>query len=155
YPASPMRGFIRTRDGLDSPDAIFMVQPFLVTPAMKLAREPGITVITHQLRPDSKGSVHITAADAAKPPAIRFNFLAERGDRDCLLASMGIARQLFASPALGWLGAQEFAPGPAAQSDEELLDFVTRNAETTYHPVGTCRMGSDPAAVVDDRLRVH
>jgi choline dehydrogenase len=49
----------------------------------------------------------------------------------------------------------EFAPGPRVNSDEELLDFVTRTAETTYHPVGTCRMGSDPLAVVDDRLRVH
>ena len=49
----------------------------------------------------------------------------------------------------------EFAPGPRANSDEELLDFVTRTAETTYHPVGTCRMGSDPRAVVDGQLRMH
>ena len=56
---------------------------------------------------------------------------------------------------MSWLGPQEIAPGPKAQSDAELLDFVARNAETTYHPVGTCRMGSDPLAVVDDRLRVH
>ena len=64
-------------------------------------------------------------------------------------------RRLVAAPPLAWLGATEFAPGAAAKSDSELLDFVTRTAETTYHPVGTCRMGSDPAAVVDDRLRVH
>jgi choline dehydrogenase len=59
------------------------------------------------------------------------------------------------APAMKWLGPEEIAPGPRAQSDSELLDFVARNAETTYHPVGTCRMGSDPLAVVDDRLRVH
>jgi choline dehydrogenase len=68
---------------------------------------------------------------------------------------MRLVRRLVTAPALGWLGAEEFAPGPQANSDEELLAFVTRSAETTYHPVGTCKMGSDPLAVVDDQLRVH
>jgi choline dehydrogenase len=134
---------------------MFTVQPFLVTPDLKLAKEAGMTIITHQLRPESKGSIHVTGADPAKPPAIRFNFLAERIDRDCVLACMRMVRRLVAAPPLVWLGAEEFAPGPAAKSDEELLDFVTRNAETTYHPVGTCKMGSDALAVVDDRLRVR
>jgi choline dehydrogenase len=155
HPASPLRAFFRTREGLDSPDAMFTMQPFLSTPNVKLAKEPGMTIITHQLRPESKGSVHISAPDPRKHPSIRFNFLAERTDRDCVLACMRIVRRLVAAPALAWLGAEEFAPGPRVKSDEELLDFVTRNAETTYHPVGTCRMGSDPLAVVDDQLRVH
>jgi choline dehydrogenase len=155
HPASPLRAFFRTREGLDSPDAMFMMQPFLSTPNVRLAKEPGMTIITHQLRPESKGSVHISAPDPRKHPSIRFNFLAERADRDCLLASMRIVRRLVAAPALAWLKAEEFAPGPRANSDEELLDFVTRTAETTYHPVGTCRMGSDPYAVVDEELRVH
>jgi choline dehydrogenase len=154
-PASPLRGFFKTREGLDSPDAMFTVQPFLVTPDLKLAKETGMTIITHQLRPESKGSIHVTAADAAKPPAIRFNFLAERSDRDCVLACMRTVRHLVEAPPLAWLGAEEFQPGPKVKSDEELLDFVTRTAETTYHPVGTCKMGSDPAAVVDDHLRVR
>ena len=114
-----------------------------------------MTIITHQLRPESRGSVHVTAADASKPPAIRFNFLAERVDRDCVLACMRTVRRIVEAPPLAWLGAEEFAPGPKAKSDDELIDFVTRTAETTYHPVGTCRMGSDAAAVVDDRLRVQ
>jgi choline dehydrogenase len=59
------------------------------------------------------------------------------------------------APALKWLGPEEFGPGPKAQSDDELIDYVTRTAETTYHPVGTCKMGSDPNAVVDDQLRVR
>jgi choline dehydrogenase len=156
-PASPLRGFFKTREGLDSPDAMFTVQPFLVTPDLKLAKETGMTIITHQLRPDSRGSIHVTAANPAKPPAIRFNFLAEHSDRDCLLASMRMVRRLVAAPPLAWLGAEEFAPGRKAKSDEELLDYVTRTAETTYHPVGTCKMGSDSdaTAVVDDRLRVR
>ena len=155
HPASPMRAFFKTREGLDSPDAMLTVQPLLMTPNLKLAKEAGLTIITHQLRPESKGSIHVTAANPGKPPAIRFNFLAERIDRDCLLASMRLVRRLVAAPPLAWLGAEEFAPGGSATSDAELLDFVTRNAETTYHPVGTCKMGSDAAAVVDDRLRVH
>jgi choline dehydrogenase-like flavoprotein len=155
HPASPLRAFFKTREGLDSPDAMLTLQPFLMTPDLKLAKEAGLTVITHQLRPESKGSVHIAAADPGKPPAIRFNFLAERTDRDCLLASMRFVRRIIGAPSLAWLGAEEFAPGAKAKSDSELIDFVTRTAETTYHPVGTCKMGSDPAAVVDDRLRVR
>jgi choline dehydrogenase len=155
HPASPLRAFFKTREGLDSPDAMFTLQPFLMTPALKLAKEPGLTIITHQLRPESKGSVHAATRDASKAPAIRFNFLAERSDRDCLLAAIRLVRRLLAAPPLAWLGAEEFAPGAKAQSDEELIDFVTRTAETTYHPVGTCKMGNDPLAVVDDHLRVR
>ncbi len=155
HPASPLRAFFKTREGLDSPDAMLTLQPFLMTPDLKLAKQPGLTVITHQLRPESRGSVHVAAADPGKPPSIRFNFLAERADRDCLLGCMRIVRQIVGAPSLAWLGAQEFAPGPAAKSDDELIDFVTRTAETTYHPVGTCKMGSDASAVVDDRLRVR
>jgi len=64
-------------------------------------------------------------------------------------------RRLVGAAPLAWLEAQEFAPGPQVQSDAELIDFVTRSAETTYHPVGTCKMGSDAAAVVDNNLRVR
>jgi len=131
------------------------VQPFLATPDVKLAKEPGLTIITHQLRPESKGSVHVTTANSAMPPAIRYNFLAERIDRDCLFAGMRIVRRLVEAKPLAWLGAEEIAPGRKARSDDELLDFVNRTAETAYHPIGTCKMGADTLAVVDDRLRVR
>jgi choline dehydrogenase len=155
HPASPIRAFIKSREGLDAPDAMMAIQPLLVTPDVKIAKEAGITVIAHQLRPESKGSIHIKTADAGDPPAINFNFLAERIDRDVLVAAMRTVRRLFAAPAMAWLEPEEFAPGPQAQSDDELLDYVRRTAETAYHPVGTCRMGSDPMAVVDDQLRVR
>ena len=129
---------------------MFTVQPFLVTPDLKLAKETGMTIITHQLRPESKGSIHVTSADPGKPPAIRFNFLSDNTDRDCVLACMRTVRSIVEAPPLAWLGPTEFAPGAKVKSDKDLLDFVTRTAETTYHPVGTCRMGSDAAAVVDD-----
>jgi choline dehydrogenase len=155
HPASPMRAFVKTRVGLDSPDAMLAIQPMLVTPEVKIAREPGITIIAHQMRPESRGSIHIKTADASQPPAIRFNFLSASIDRACLLAAMRITRRLMQAPALAWVEPEEFGPGPQAQTDEELIDYCTRTAETTYHPVGTCRMGSNANAVVDDQLRVR
>ena len=155
HPASPMRAFIKSRDGLDSPDAMIALQPFFVTPDVKLAKETGITIIAQQLRPESKGSIHIKTADAGKPPAIRFNFLSQDIDRECLLSTMRITRRLMDAPAMEWLGPEEIAPGPKAETDAQLLDFVAHNAETTYHPIGTCKMGTDPMAVVDDQLRVR
>jgi choline dehydrogenase len=156
-PASPMRAFFKTREGLASPDAMFMVQPFLVTPDLQLDSQAGITIITHQMRPESKGSIHVTSKDSSKQPAVRFNFLSESIDRDCVLACMKTVRKVMEAEPLSWLEPEEFGPGPGARSDDELLDYVTRTAETTYHPVGTCKMGtdSDPMAVVDDRLRVR
>ena len=84
HPASPMRAFIKSREGLDSPDAMLAIQPMLVTPDVKIAKEAGITIIAHQMRPESNGSIHIKTADASQPPAIQFNFLAESIDRECL-----------------------------------------------------------------------
>ncbi|MEZ5818614.1 MAG: GMC family oxidoreductase N-terminal domain-containing protein [Hyphomicrobiaceae bacterium] len=156
-PASPLRAFFKTREGLSSPDAMFMLQPFLVTPDIKLDKEAGITIITHQQRPESKGSIHVGSADASKPPAIKFNFLSDQIDRDCVVAAMRTVRKVVEAEPLAWLEAKEFGPGKQAQSDDELLDYVTRYAETAYHPIGTCKMGTDtdPMAVVDDRLRVR
>ena len=154
-PASPLRAFVRTRDGLQSPDGYIMMQPFLATPDLKLAKEPGMSIIGHQLRPDSKGSVHVASSDAREHPEIMFNFLSEPSDRECLLRVLRLVRNIVEAPEMAWLGPREFAPGKDVQSDDELIDFVTRTAETTYHPVGTCKMGQDAMAVVDDQLRVH
>ncbi len=156
-PASPMRAFFKSREGLASPDCMFMVQPFLVTPDLKLDKQAGIGITTHQMRPESKGSIHITSADAATYPAVKFNFLSDQIDRDCTIACVRTVRRVMGAQDLAWLGAEEFQPGRQVETDAEILDFVMRTAETTYHPVGTCKMGtdSDPMAVVDDRLRVR
>ena len=154
-PASPLRAFVRSREGLQSPDGYMMVQPFLVTPDLKLAKEPGMSIIAHQLRPDSKGSIHIASSRADEHPEIRYNFLSEPSDRECVLAVLRLVRKVVEAPEMSWLEPREFAPGPDVTSDDELLDYVTKTAETTYHPVGTCKMGQDPMAVVDDQLRVH
>ena len=154
-PASPVRAYVRTREGLDSPDFGISWQPFLAEGTRKLARKPGMTVIGHALRSESTGSIHLASSDPTQPPSIRFNFLSAEIDRDITVAGMRIVRKIMTAPALENIVGKEFAPGPDAQSDEELLDYVIKTGETTYHPIGTCKMGSDPQAVVDERLRVH
>ena len=104
------------------------------------------------LRSESTGSIHIKSSDPAEPPAIRFNFLSAEHDRAGILAVIRKGRELMATAPLT---GEEIAPGAHRQTDEDLLDWVRNNAETTYHPVGTCKMGSDPLAVVDRELRVH
>ncbi|MFT5448715.1 MAG: choline dehydrogenase [Gammaproteobacteria bacterium] len=154
----PLRMYFRTREGLDSPDATISVMPFLYEMAgreRRIARQRGITMNINVLRSDSRGSIHIKSANSAQPPAIRFNFLSSPLDREGLLAAMRKARELFATSPLSDITAEEIAPGAQYQTDEELLEWVRNNGETTYHPVGTCKMGSDPTAVVDDQLRVH
>ena len=120
-PASPLRAFFKTREGLDSPDAMLTVQPFLVTPDLKLAKEPGMTIITHQLRPESKGSIHVTAADAAQAAGHPLQ-LPGRAHRPRLRARLHAHRAAAgrSAPPLAWLGAEEFAPGPKATSDERV-----------------------------------
>ncbi len=154
-PASPIRAYVRTRPGLDAPDASIAWIPFLATPDYKLAKQSGITAIVNILRSESTGSIHITAPTANKPPAIRFNFLSAQLDREVTVAGMRITRRIMTAPAMQGVTTDEIAPGVNIQSDNELLDWVRQNAETTYHPVGTCKMGHDPMAVVDDQLRVH
>ena len=154
----PIRMYIRTREGLESPDATISVMPFLVERIdreRKLAKARGLTMNINVLRSDSRGSIHIKSADPAEPPAIKFNFLSSELDRTGLLVVMRKARELMATAPLSDVVGEEIAPGLAYQTDDELLEWVRNNAETTYHPVGTCKMGNDPMAVVDDQLRVH
>ncbi len=89
------------------------------------------------------------------PPAVRFNFMSAQLDREVTLEAMRITRRIMTAPAMQGIAADEIAPGVNIQSDDELLDWIRNNAETTYHPVGTCKMGVDPMAVVDNELRVH
>ena len=119
-------------------------------------RFSGFTMSVCQLRPTSRGHVRIKSADPLSPPAMQPNYLStEEDDRRC----GGGGRQVRA-PARGHRGdaalrPRRFRPGPAATSDADLLDFARQFGATIFHPSGTCRMGSGPQAVVDDRLRVH
>jgi choline dehydrogenase len=154
----PIRLYFRTRVGLDSPDATISIAPFLyemVGKERKVSARKGITMNVNVLRSESTGSVHIKSADPAEPPAIRFNFLSTDHDREGIVKVLRKGRELMATSPLKEITGEEIAPGAHLQSDAELLDWVRHNAETTYHPVGTCKMGNDPRAVVDPELRVH
>jgi choline dehydrogenase len=154
-PASPIRAYIRTRAGLDAPDAAISWIPFLADTNFKLAKQSGMTAIMNILRSESTGSIHVTSKEPRTQPAVRFNFLTAQLDRDVTLEAMRITRRIMTAPSMRDIATDEMAPGVNIQSDDELLDWVRKNAETTYHPVGTCKMGADPMAVVDDQLRVH
>jgi choline dehydrogenase len=123
----------------------------------ELEREPGMTVAAWQQRPESKGYVRIKTDSPFEQPAIQPNYLAEEHDRRVLLSAMRLARRLLASDALKPYYDREDIPGPHVQTDDELLDVAKQRGTTTFHPMGTCKMGpsTDPGAVVDDNLRVH
>ena len=114
-----------------------------------------MTLSVCQLRPESRGSIHIQSNDPEAAPAIRPNFLSEQIDRDALVAGMRIARQVGAAPSLRKFCDSELYPGTTCDSDEEILNFCRAAGSTVFHPVGTCKMGSDPYSVVDDQLRVR
>ena len=154
----PIRMYFRTRPGLETPDATISIAPFLyerVGQERRIAKRRGITMNVNVLRSESIGSIHAKSADPAEPPAIRFNFLSSKHDRDGVLAAIRKGRELMATSPLKEMTGEEIAPGAHLKTDDELIEWVRNNAETTYHPVGTCKMGNDPMAVVDPELRVH
>src|SRR6185437_6452312 len=154
-PASPIRAYVRTRPGLDAPDAGITWMPFLANPDFTLSTTSGILATMVILRSESTGSIHVASPSPNQRPAVRFNFLSAQLDRDVTLGAMRIARKIATAPALKGIVTDEIQPGVNVDSDQELMDWVRNNAETTYHPVGTCKMGHDPMAVVDEKLRVH
>jgi choline dehydrogenase len=149
-------GFARTRADLTRPDVQFQLFPFSsdrVSP--KLHSFSGFTILVYKLRPESRGTLHIRSADPLAPPAIKPNYLADPADLRTLLDGVKLVRQIAADPAMAALIKSEHSPGAACSSDADLTDYIRNNAISVYHPVGTCRMGSDPEAVVDNELRVH
>jgi choline dehydrogenase len=116
---------------------------------------PGVTGNCVLLRPESRGFVRIKSANPREAPAIHPNYLATQRDRETITAGVKAMRGIFRAPAMARHIAEEIEPGEQCVSDDELLDFIRRRGSTTYHPVGTCRMGQDRKAVVDERLRVR
>ncbi|WP_076999729.1 GMC family oxidoreductase [Variovorax sp. KK3] len=115
----------------------------------------GFTFSVCQLRPESRGHVRIRSRDPAEPPEMQPNYLSTELDRATTVAGVKAARAIAAAPAMRPYVRREIKPGPDAADDEALLEFCRNNGATIFHPTGTCRMGSDPLAVVDARLRVH
>ena len=107
------------------------------------------------LRPESRGYLTLRSPDPFTPPLIQPNYLACAADIEVLVQGILIARRLARTQAFASVLGEEIQPGSAVQSTAELRAYIRSHASTVYHPVGTCKMGGDPLAVVDARLRVH
>jgi choline dehydrogenase len=148
--------FIRTRDGLIAPDIELIFAPtFFMEHGAANPPGHGFTVGAVLLRPESRGSITIKSSDPSEYPSIRPGYLSEESDLLVLLAGARYARKLAAAPPLQPYRGDEVWPGVDKQTDKELADFVRERVETLYHPIGTCKMGSDAFAVVDHQLRVR
>jgi choline dehydrogenase len=156
-PTLPIGGFVRTREELATPDIQLQVFPgtYESLEARQLMKEPGLTIGAVLLRPESRGWVHAKSSDPREAPGIFHNLLETETDRRALIEGMKITRRLVEAPAMDALRGLELTPGKHVETDEEFLDAARDLAQSNWHPTSTCRMGSDPLAVVDARLRVH
>jgi len=152
---SPAHGaaFARTRPELATPDVQFFFAPASYDSGAfgrtALEREPGMTCGAMQSRPESRGWVRALSPDPAQAPEIQPNYLTDALDCETIVAGLRLVRKFFATPPLARYVAGETLPGPQAESDEALLEHARDSGSTTYHPVGSCRMGIGPDAVTD------
>jgi choline dehydrogenase len=155
-PAVSSAAFVRALPTSATPDSQCSISLFSAgTIGGDLHPFPGVTGNCVLLRPESRGYVRIKSADPRRAPAINPNYLATQKDCDTITAGVSVMRRIFQAPAMAKYIAEEIEPGAQCDNDDELLDFIRHHGSTTYHPVGTCRMGQDPTAVVDERLRVR
>ncbi len=157
--------FIKTRPELELPD---MQWHFLIGLGAKRVRIPllwhlnkdrfdqdGFTIRMCQLRPESRGHVALASANPSDRVRIHANYYATETDRQVFRDGMRIAREVVAQSAFDRWRGEELNPGPSVSTDDQIDAYVRRIAETIYHSIGTCRMGSDDGAVVDSELKVH
>ena len=150
--------FVRTRPNLAAPDLELLFAPVLFEDeGLKRPTEDGLTLGVVLLQPQSSGTVTLRSADPLDLPAIDPRYLSDRGGDDIrtLLQGLRLARRVLAQEPLAGYVASELLPGEAARTDEALVAHLRATSQTLYHPVATCRMGTDPRTVVDPRLRVR
>lgn len=156
--ASLGTGFLKTRKELASPDIQFHIQPWSADkPADGPHKFSAFTASVLQLRPESAGHLSLNSADMRDYPAIHPNYLATKTDCDTIVEGIKIARKICNTAPLNSHITEEHAPGATIADDDYdgILNWARDNSTTIYHPTGTCKMGKDPMAVVDHRLRVH
>jgi choline dehydrogenase-like flavoprotein len=159
-PSFDIVGFFKSRPELARPDAQIQVAPFSVLPlepggALRVEQEPGVMCIGYLLRPDSEGSVRITSADPDASLDIDAGYFATEHDRTTAVGVFRAMRRLFATGPLAKRIERETLPGPAVQSDQEIIDAGLTMGGCGYHAIGTCAMGPADDDVVDPRLRVR
>ncbi len=148
--------FLRTRPELATPDVQIHFLIFSAdTAGASLHDFSGFMVSVCQLRPESRGFVHIKSRDPSVPPAIQPRYLTNRLDCDTVVDGLKLMRRIMEQPSMRRYIAEELTPGPNCVSDADLLAFAREAGTTVYHPTSTCRMGNDERAVVDSRLRLR
>jgi len=148
--------FCDSREGLASPDLQLLFQPAsTATRPGVLDDKPGMSCVVCVVKPDSRGTIMAASADPFARPHIKPNYLSTHTDELALLGGFRHVRRIFDQPALRQHSTGEVVPGADVQSDADVLAYARRTGNTLYHPVGTCKMGEDPRAVVDSRLRVR
>lgn len=148
--------FARTRPELENPDIqIHFMTLSTDQPGKSLHDFSGFTSSVCQLRPESRGNVRIDRPDPAAHPRIVANYLSAEADRRTVVEAIRLNRRILSAPSMAQLVAEERMPGADLRSDDELLEFARQHGGSIFHPVGTCKMGIDPLAVVDPQLRVH
>jgi choline dehydrogenase len=146
---------LRSAPDLSSPDLhVFLIDVPYHPPSLQ-GPANGYTIVFSALHPRSRGSVRLADADAAVPPLIDPDFYGDDRDMVTMLTALGMARELGGAPAFDHWRDKEVLPGPAVHGGSELRDYLRRGTDPYNHAVGTCRMGTDSAAVVDPQLRVH
>jgi choline dehydrogenase len=148
--------FARTRPELATPDIKMSISTFSADrPQDGLHKFSGFTVIAYQLRPESRGEIRLKSPHPEDAPAIFPNYLATETDRRTIIDGLLLGRRLLATPPLQHYVAEEFLPGPQAQTEAQILEHARNRGGTVYHPTSTCKMGIDTMAVVDPELRVR
>ena len=159
--AAHVAAFCKSRPDLAGPDIQFHILPAsqnlekAMSGKMELDGAPGLTIAPCQVRPESRGTIHIKSPDPTVYPAIAPNYLSDPLDQEVAVAGLKWGRKIAAQPALAAYIDHEMLPGPDFSNDEALLGYARMAGSTIYHPVGTCQMGSGPMAVVDAQLRVR
>jgi choline dehydrogenase len=155
-PPSQCGAFARSDPSQPTPNIEWHVQPLSLDKfGDPLHSFPAITPSVCNLRPSSRGFVRIKTPNPADYPEIRLNYLKEAEDRKVAVDAMRFTRRIMAAKAFAKYEPQEYRPGSAVSTDEDLARAAGELGTTIFHPVGTCKMGNDPMAVVDDRLRVR
>ncbi|VAV87717.1 Oxidoreductase, GMC family [hydrothermal vent metagenome] len=148
--------FIKSRPELETPDLQFhFLGASLEIEGMKPRKYPGMLGAVYQMRPQSRGWVRPASADPQQKPKVFCNYMDAQEDVSSTVYGLKWMRELFGSAAFDDIRAEEDNPGKDVQSDADWESYLRSHGSTLYHPVGTCKMGSDKMAVVDDRLRVH
>lgn len=149
-------GFIRSEKGLRWPDIQYHFLPAAVRyDGKKPVKGHGFMALTGPNKPKSRGHVRIKTGDITNHPAVLFNYLEREEDREGFRKCLRLTREIVAQPAMDDYVDGEISPGPGVQTDGEIDAYVREALESAYHPCGSCKMGTDEAAVVDPELRVH